>query len=167
MEPSKTVNVCFVCLGNICRSPLAQGLCARLVAEEGLAGRIHIESAGTGDWHVGKLPDSRMQATANKNGLRLTSRARQFRRDDFDRFDLVVAMDRANEAELSRMCAPETAREKLKLFRSFDPQCNGDPDVPDPYYGGNDGFDVVFQIVQRACPEILKHVKTRFLDPPA
>ncbi|MBI4388864.1 MAG: low molecular weight phosphotyrosine protein phosphatase [Nitrospinae bacterium] len=166
MEPRKIVNVCFVCLGNICRSPLAQGLFARLVAAEGLAGRVHIESAGTGDWHVGKLPDSRMQATANKNGLHLTSRARQFRRDDFDRFDLVLAMDRSNQAELTRMCAPETAREKLKLFRSFDPQGNGGLDVPDPYYGGNDGFDEVFQIVQRACPEILKHLKTRFLDTP-
>jgi protein-tyrosine phosphatase len=163
MNSSKIVEVCFVCLGNICRSPLAQGVFEFLVAEKGLKEKIKISSAGTGNWHVGKSPDSRMQTTAKKYNIHMKSRARQFQPDDFDRMDLVLAMDRANRDELKRMCPSPAAEKKLRLFRSFDPESKGDQDVPDPYYGGGEGFETVFQIVHRTCPEILKYITTEII----
>lgn len=158
MNSAKTVKVSFVCLGNICRSPLAQGVFEYLVQKQGLEHKIEISSAGTGDWHVGKPPDTRMQATAKQHGVIMKSRARQFAAEDFNQLDLVLAMDRSNESDLSRMCRTPEARKKLRLFRSFDPESKGDEDVPDPYYGGIDGFEQVFQIVHRTCPEILKYI---------
>lgn len=160
MPRSAPFKICFVCLGNICRSPLAQGVFEDLVRREGLEGQIQIGSAGTGGWHVGDPPDARMQATARENGIQMTSRARQFQAGDFQKFDLVLAMDQTNEEELRRICPNREAEKKLKLFRDFDPKSHGDPDVPDPYYGGDAGFDNVFNIVQRACPEILRHIRS-------
>ncbi|MGP0565265.1 low molecular weight protein-tyrosine-phosphatase [Nitrospina sp. 32_T5] len=162
MGPSKTIEICFVCLGNICRSPLAEGVFQHLVNSQKLQEKIIIDSAGTGNWHVGSPPDRRMESTARKKGVRLTSIAQQFQPGDFRRFDLVIAMDRSNLQSLEYMCPPEVAGQKLKLFRSFDPQANGDLDVPDPYYGGQSGFEDVFEIVNRTCPQILEYIKTRF-----
>lgn len=164
MNPSSTISVCFVCLGNICRSPLAEGLFQNLVDREGLTETILIESAGTGGWHVGSPPDERMQATAKKQGIFMTSRAQQFQAGDFNRFDLILAMDQSNYESLEYMCSPEVAKEKLRMFRSFDPDSNGNMDVPDPYYGGDSGFDLVFQIVKRTCPAILDHLKSKHLS---
>jgi len=161
MNSPKTFDICFVCLGNICRSPLAEGVFHSLVEAEGLTEHILIESAGTGNWHVGASPDGRMQATANKKGIRLNSRAQQFEQGDFNRFNLILAMDQHNLETLQFMCSPETAQKKLRLFRSFDPHARGPEDVPDPYYGGDSGFDHVFEIVQRTCPKILDHVKSQ------
>jgi protein-tyrosine phosphatase len=158
MNSAKTVKVSFVCLGNICRSPLAQGVFEYIVKQQGFDEKIEISSAGTGNWHVGKPPDPRMQATAKQHGVTMKSRARQFVAEDFDRLDLVLAMDRSNEEDLRRMCRSPAAEKKLRLFRSFDPESKGGEDVPDPYYGGIDGFDTVFQIVHRTCPEILKYI---------
>ena len=161
MAPSKPSEICFVCLGNICRSPLAEGVFQTLINDQGLENQIIIHSAGTGGWHVGASPDARMQATARKKGVQLTSRAQQIQAGDIRRFDLVLAMDRSNLETMEYLCSPETAAKKLRLFRSFDPEADGDLDVPDPYYGGDAGFEHVFQIVHRTCPPILDYVKSQ------
>lgn len=161
MQKSNTFNICFVCLGNICRSPLAQGVFERLVESEGLQDKILTASAGTGDWHVGAPPDRRMSETARIKGISLKNRAKQFQAVDFNRFDLVLAMDRHNKIELENLCSPSVAENRLKLFRSFDAEANDDLDVPDPYYGGAGGFENVFQIVHRTCPNILDFAKSR------
>ena len=161
MSSPQPIEICFVCLGNICRSPLAEGVFQALVNSEGLAEKIFVQSAGTGEWHVGSPPDDRMQATAKHKGIHLTSIAQQFLPGDFKRFDWVIPMDRFNLETLEFMCSPETAQKKLRLFRSFDPQADGEEDVPDPYYGRGDGFETVYQIVHRTCPEILDFLKTQ------
>ncbi len=153
--------VCFVCLGNICRSPLAEGVFQSLVAREGLSQRIQISSAGVGHWHIGEPPDRRMQKTALEKGIRLTGQARQFQPSEFSQHNLILAMDQSNLSALQQICPGESRqREKLRLFRSFDPESNGNLDVPDPYYGGDRGFDLVFDIVRRTCPQILNHIKS-------
>ena len=161
MKSSQPIEICFVCLGNICRSPLAEGVFQALVNQEGLEERIFIQSAGTGGWHVGSPPDPRMQETAKQKGIFMASVAQQFQAGDFKRFDWVIAMDRSNFESLEFMCSPETAKKKLRLFRSFDPQANGEEDVPDPYYGRGDGFETVYQIINRTCPKILEFLKTQ------
>jgi protein-tyrosine phosphatase len=155
------IEVCFVCLGNICRSPLAQGVFEKLVVEEGLQDRIGVSSAGTGSWHIGSPPDQRMQKTANKYGVQLNSRGQQFQPSDFYNFDLILAMDDHNLSVLEQYCPNPEKAENLKLFRSFDPEANLDLDVPDPYYGGGKGFEIVYEIVDRTCPKILEFLKTR------
>jgi protein-tyrosine phosphatase len=164
MSLTNSVKICFVCLGNICRSPLAQGVFETLVDKENYQDSIHIESAGTGNWHVGNPPDKRMQTTALKNGVTMNSLARQFQPDDFNRFDLIIAMDQTNYADLATLCSPSIAEKKLKLFRSFDPKNSVAQlqDVPDPYYGGDEGFDNVFDIINRTSPKILDFIKTNF-----
>ena len=157
------IEVCFVCLGNICRSPLAQGVFATLVAREGLDHKIQTSSAGVGDWHVGSLPDPRMTATARKRGIEIKSRARQFQASDFQRYDLVLAMDSSNLAALEQICPPALAKDRLMMFRSFDPEGGNSLDVPDPYYGGDKGFDTVFAMVDRTCPKVLQHIRSHFL----
>ena len=147
MKDSKVVKVCFVCLGNICRSPLAQGVMESLVKQEGLEKTILISSAGVSGWHVGEPPDSRMQETAKKNGVVLTSQARHFRAHDFKQMDLVFAMDHSNYETLMAMQPMKETREKLFLFRTFDPKNKGNLEVPDPYYGGGRGFELVFEMV--------------------
>ena len=158
---NSTVEVCFVCLGNICRSPLAQGVFEALVKEEGLQDRIIISSAGVSAWHVGNPPDGRMQQTARDHGINLNSRARQFQSSDFQQMDLVLAMDHSNLSALKQMSTEPELQDKLFLFRSFDPQHNNDLEVPDPYYGGGKGFEVVYKIVERTCPKVLDHLKAQ------
>ena len=158
---NSTVEVCFVCLGNICRSPLAQGVFEALVKQEGLQDRIIIGSAGTSHWHVGGPPDPRMQQTARQHGIHLNSRARQFQAADFKRMDLVLAMDQSNLSVLQQMRPEVELHDKLFLFRSFDPENNGDLEVPDPYYGGDKGFETVFQMIERTCPKVLQHLQTK------
>ena len=158
---NSTVEVCFVCLGNICRSPLAQGVFEALVKQEGLQDRIIIGSAGTSHWHVGVPPDPRMQQTARQHGIHLNSRARQFQAAYFKRMDLVLAMDQSNLSVLQHMRPEAELHDKLFLFRSFDPENNGDLEVPDPYYGGDKGFETVFQMIERTCPKVLQHLQTK------
>ncbi|KMP10420.1 protein tyrosine phosphatase [Candidatus Nitromaritima sp. SCGC AAA799-A02] len=160
----ETVEISFVCLGNICRSPLAQGLFQDLVNREALGDQIIVSSAGTSGWHVGDLPDNRMRQTARNKGIQLKNRARQFQKKDFDRFDLVLAMDRSNLSKLEELAPQSLSEDKLMLFRSFDPKADDEMDVPDPYYGGASGFENVFQIVQRTCPPLLDYIKSRFLN---
>ena len=149
---NKTLNVCFVCHGNICRSPLAQGVMESLVKQEGLEKTIFISSAGVSGWHIGEPPDNRMQKTAQKHGVTLDSRARHFQANDFKQMDMVLAMDHSNLETLKAMRPLADTQDKLFLFR--------DLEVPDPYYGGDRGFELVFEMVERACPKILERLKT-------
>jgi len=149
------VRILFVCLGNICRSPTAEAVMRGLVAEAGLKGEIEIESAGTGDWHVGHPPDERSAAAAAERGVELTGEARQVARGDFEGFDLLIAMDRQNRDDLLALAESEEDREKVRLLRSYS---DGDLDVPDPYYGGDDGFADVVAIVERSCEALLEEI---------
>ena len=162
---SRVVEISFVCLGNICRSPLAQGVFQDLVNQKKLEQKIIVTSAGTGGWHIGDLPDERMRRTAQSKGIQLESRARQFQSADFNRFNLVLAMDHSNLARPEEIAPSNLSPEKLMLFRSFDPECNGNQDVPDPYYGGAKGFEEVYSMVKRTCPPLLDYIKSRFLSP--
>jgi protein-tyrosine phosphatase len=130
-----------------------------LVAAEGLGKRIAVDSAGTGDWHVGDPPDRRARAVGEKRGIPLGGTAQQFTAADFARYDHVLAMDRANRAELLRMATTPDDRAKVRLLRSFDASAPPDADVPDPYYGGPGGFDEVFDICERACRGLLDHLR--------
>ena len=154
------MRICFVCLGNICRSPTAEGVMRKLVEDAGLDGKIVLDSAGTGAWHVGELADPRTRRAAESRGLSLTHRARQFTAADFDRFDYVIAMDRANLRHL-RVMAGERTAPIVRLLRSFDPDAGTDAEVPDPYSGGSDGFEHVLDLCERACEGLLAHVRAR------
>jgi protein-tyrosine phosphatase len=146
--------VLFVCLGNICRSPLAENVFRHLVEEAGLEDDFDIDSAGTGSWHVGEPPDARAAAVASANGIRLRGRARQVSTDDLVSFDHVIAMDRDNLRDLQVMARSGASTARIGLLRAYDPRPDGD-DVPDPYYGGPRGFEDVFDIVSRSCRSLL------------
>ncbi|MGO8904457.1 MAG: low molecular weight protein-tyrosine-phosphatase [Solirubrobacteraceae bacterium] len=153
--------ILFVCLGNICRSPTAEGVMRSLVAEAGLVERIELDSAGTGRWHVGSPPDRRAVAAARSRGIALGGHARQVSPGDFEAFDLLLAMDRANMRDLVQLAPGKPWREKIRLLREFDPQSAGDRDleVPDPYYGAPGGFEEVLDIVQTACAGLLARIR--------
>lgn len=156
--PSKT-RVLFVCLGNICRSPLAEGVFRHLVNERGLDEFYQIDSCGTGAWHLGEPPHPDTRRSAKKNGISLEGQyARQFEAADFEQFDYVLAMDRNNFRDIRARYReqPESIKQAVHLgmFRDFDPEPD-DGEVPDPYFGGRDGFDIVFQIVRRTCEALL------------
>jgi protein-tyrosine phosphatase len=160
-QGSGTVRLLFVCLGNICRSPTAEGVMRALVAEAGLRDSIELDSAGTGAWHVGSRPDRRAAAAARDRGIALEGAARQVRAQDFEAFDLLLAMDRANLRDLRTLAADEHERTKVRLLREFDPASatSGDLDVPDPYYGAGDGFAAVFDLVHAACAGLLEEIE--------
>ena len=153
--------VLFVCMGNICRSPTAEGVFRRLVRDEGLENEIEIDSAGTGGWHVGEPPDARATDAAHRRGIELAGAARQFAPADFDRFDLILAMDEENRRDLLRVAPGDEARAKVRLFREFDPASNGsgDLDVPDPYFGGEQGFEHVLDLVDAAARGLLDEIR--------
>jgi low molecular weight protein-tyrosine phosphatase len=153
------VRICFVCLGNICRSPTAEAVMRHLVKQAGAGDRIAVDSAGTGDWHVGGPRDRRSRAVGAARGIPLEGEARQFTRADFDRYQLVLAMDRSNRDELLRLARDDRDRAKVRLLRSFDPSAPPDAEVPDPYYGGPRGFEEVFDICERACRGLLAHLE--------
>ena len=151
------MRVLFVCLGNICRSPTAEGVMRRLVRERGLEDEIEIDSAGTGDWHVGSPPDRRATDAAGRRGITLEGAARTVGPADFEDFDLLLAADRSNADELRRRAPDPAARAKVRLLREFDPAAvaAGELEVPDPYYGADGGFDEVLDIVEAACEGLL------------
>ena len=154
MPPDPRRSILFVCLGNICRSPLAEGVFRHRVAEAGLQDRFRIASAGTGGWHVGDPPDPRSRAVAEARGVSLEGQtAQRVSPSDFDDFDLIVAMDRSNLSDLQRSAGGDR-RASLVLLRDYDPE-PGDGEVPDPYYGGPGGFDRVFDMVDRCCARLL------------
>jgi protein-tyrosine phosphatase len=148
----------FVCLGNICRSPTAEGVMRHLLVEEGLAETVEIDSAGTGDWHVGHAPDHRSTGAAAGRGIELTGQARQVAPSDFESYDLILAMDRSNHDDLLALAPNESARERVRLLREYDPEAvaAGELEVPDPYYGDGDGFEDVLDLVTRACEGLIE-----------
>ena len=153
------LRLCFVCLGNICRSPTAEGIMRTIVRDAGLASRIEVESAGTGTWHLGEPADRRARATAKARGVVLDGVARQFTEDDFDRFDYVLVVDETVRAVLAARARTDDQRAKLHLLRAFDPASAPGAAVPDPYYGGQDGFDAVFDICDAGCRGLLAHLR--------
>ncbi len=156
------VRVCFVCLGNICRSPTADGVMRAIVEEAGLSDRIFIDSAGTSAVHVGEAADRRSAAAAKRRGYDLTSRSRQFEEEDWDAFDFVLAMDGSNLRSLQRMAGAATYKGTLALFRDFDSSAPPNSDTPDPYYGGRRGFDTVLDIIESGCAELLDHIRAKY-----
>jgi protein-tyrosine phosphatase len=153
---SRPVRVLFVCLGNICRSPLAEAVFRHLVRERGLEDAFEIDSAGTSGYHRGAPPDARSAETARRRGIEVAGRSRQAGAADLRDFDYVIAMDAENEAELRALAAPG-ARARVHRLREWDPE-PGDGDVPDPYYGGPRGFEDVHDIVERAAAAFLDHL---------
>jgi protein-tyrosine phosphatase len=150
--------LCFVCLGNICRSPTAEGLFIHKVKEAELESFFYIDSAGTAAYHVGEGANSKSQATANKHGIHLPSRARKFEYADLEEFDLVLAMDKENFSNIHDLDRRGRFSHKIKLMRDYDPTPeNGS--VPDPYYGGLQGFENVFQILERSAEALLNELK--------
>jgi protein-tyrosine phosphatase len=155
------IRICFVCLGNICRSPTAEGVFKHLVARAKLTHHFEVRSAGTGSWHVGELPDPRTRAAAERRGIVLESRGRHFTAPDFDAYDYVVAMDRNNLTTLHGLTSRPADRQKIHLLRDFDPLSPKGAEVPDPYYGGPAGFDAVLDHVEAAAAGLLAHLVER------
>jgi protein-tyrosine phosphatase len=152
------MKVLFVCMGNLCRSPMAEGVFRQHVAQAGLDGQIAIDSAGTHDYHVGEPPDPRAQRAAGRRGYDLSAlRGRQVSRADFVEFDYVLAMDAVNLRALERLCPPQHAH-KLRLFMEFGAEF-APREVPDPYYGGEQGFEHVLDMVEEASRGLLEHVR--------
>lgn len=152
--------ICFVCLGNICRSPTAEGVMRHLVAARGRIAEFALDSAGTSGWHVGEPPDKRATAAAARRGIHLDGGARRIVGADLTRFDLVLAMDLDNLHAIQALAAQHPGTAKIALFRSFDPTAPPDAEVPDPYYGGPQGFDEVIDICMRAATGLLDHFST-------
>ena len=155
------MRVLFVCLGNICRSPTAEAVMRHRLAEGGPEGEVEIESAGTGGWHVGHPPDERSIAAAKRRGIALDGAARRVTPEDFDRFDLLIAMDHQNAEDLRALARGPDEEAKVRLLREYDPLAveAGDLAVPDPYYGEGDGFEHVLDVVERACDGLIRSLR--------
>jgi low molecular weight protein-tyrosine phosphatase len=152
------MRILFVCLGNICRSPSAEAVLRRIAAQEAPELHIEVDSAGTAGYHIGEPPDARSQEAASRRGYDMSRlRARIVEPGDFERFDLILAMDQDNLSVLRRR-APATARERVRLFLEFSPDA-GTPDVPDPYYGGASGFEEVLDLVEAASRGLIAHLR--------
>lgn len=151
--------ILFVCLGNICRSPAAEGIMRRLVGQEGISDRIEVDSAGTYGGHRGQLPDPRMRSAAARRGLSLTHRSRPIREEDFEQFDRIVVMDDMNYEDVHRLAPSRKAAERIFRMTEF---CRRHPDrtyVPDPYYEGHEGFELVLDLLEDACEGLLEEMK--------
>ena len=163
-EAPGTIGVLFVCSGNICRSPTAEGVFRAMADRAGLAGRLDIDSAGIGDWHAGEAPDVRAQETALARGIDIgAQRARQVRADDFRRFHYILGMDRTHHRALLRL-APDGAADRVRLFMEFAPGA-ATRDVPDPYYGALGGFDHVFALIEAGADGLLREICGRLQAP--
>lgn len=147
--------ILVVCLGNICRSPMAEGILKQLVKERGLIQSIELDSAGTGAYHIGSNPDNRAQEVCLSKGITLDHKARQVNRFDFDAFDYIIAMDSSNYDALKKI-APH---HRLYMMRAFDPLAQSDLNVPDPYYGGIQGFHEVYEMLHRSGNGLLDHIQ--------
>jgi len=148
----------FVCLGNICRSPAAENVMVNLVEKAGLSTDIHCDSAGTASYHIGSPPDARMVKAGRARGLAMFGRGRQFTHADFEAFDLILAMDRANYANICALDPQGRYRHKVRLMLSYGTRY-GEIEVPDPYYGGSEGFEHVLDLLYDACQGLLEQVR--------
>ena len=153
------LRLCFVCLGNICRSPIGEGVMRHLLQGAGLADKVEVDSAGTAGYHAGESPDARARAAGRRMGIEVGGRARQFKRADFERFDYVLAMDRSNLDDLAELASDPELEKRLHLLRSFDPDSLQGASVPDPYYGGDEDFDDVVRICLAACTPLLERLR--------
>lgn len=163
--PETQFRVLFVCMGNICRSPTAEGAFVKVLKEKAPDLSLHIDSAGTHAYHVGEPPDPRARRAAERRGIDLSrQRARRVSVEDFASFDLILAMDKLNHAVLLDMSPPEY-HERIRLLLQFAPRLEQD-DVPDPYYGGSNGFERVLDLVEEAALGLLEHVRTRVSTDP-
>ena len=149
------MKILFVCLGNICRSPLAEAVFNEKIRVRGLQNEFQSDSCGTGNYHVGDWPDDRTIKCANKNGILMNHLGRQLNRTDLENFDLILAMDGSNLLNILRL-STESTKSKVKLMRSFDPQ--GEGDVPDPYWGGDKEFDELYEILDRSIDGLIDHL---------
>ncbi len=153
----KKYKILFVCLGNICRSPAAEGIFKDVVEKAGLSGRFEIDSAGTGRYHIGDLPDSRMRRQASRRGITLDHRCRQVCADDFERFDMIIGMDDNNVSNLRRMAPSVDAQDKIHRMAEFIDRSRFAYDhVPDPYYEGTEGFELVLDLLENSCSRLLE-----------
>ncbi len=161
-----TFNLLFVCLGNICRSPCAESVMLHLIDRAGLSEQVHIDSAGTGDWHIGKHSDDRMRKHAKRRGYSLDSLARQVSPLDFQRFDMILVMDQQNLRDIASFAPDEAAMKKVQLFCDF-AKDRSERQVPDPYYDGEEGFEQVLDIVENGSQYLLEHIKAKLSKSPA
>ncbi|MGW2468629.1 low molecular weight protein-tyrosine-phosphatase [Streptomyces bauhiniae] len=158
--------VCFVCTGNICRSPIAESVFRARVTEAGLDGQIEADSAGTGGWHEGDAADPRTVSVLDEHGYGTAHTARQFQPSWFGRLDLVIALDTGHLKALRRLAPTEEDVRKVRLLRSYDPSAGADLDVPDPYYGGRDGFEECLEMVEAASAGLLDSVREHLEERP-
>ncbi len=158
MDINKKYSVLFICLGNICRSPAAQAVMQAMVDERGLTERFYIDSAGIGGWHIGDLPDKRMRVHARPRGYELTHRARKVRASDFDDFDLIVGMDAGNIDDLNSLAATIEQQDKVVMMGDYIRQYPNYDHVPDPYYEGSEGFELVLDLLEDACDHLLNRI---------
>ena len=158
MTGHRKYGVLFVCLGNICRSPAAQAVMQAMVDERGLSERFFIDSAGTGGWHIGDLPDKRMRVHARPRGYELTHRARKVQASDFEDFDLIVGMDAANVDDLRYLAATIEQQDKVVMMGDYIRQYPNYDYVPDPYYEGSEGFELVLDLLEDACDNLLNRI---------
>ncbi len=156
-KPSK-YSVLFICLGNICRSPAAQAVMQRMVDERGLTDRFFIDSAGIGGWHIGDLPDKRMRVHARPRGYELTHRARKVNSADFEDFDLIVGMDAGNVDDLRSLAATIEQDRKVVMMGDYIRQYPNYDYVPDPYYEGSEGFELVLDLLEDSCDNLLNRI---------
>jgi protein-tyrosine phosphatase len=157
------VRVCFVCLGNICRSPAAEAVLRQFVCEAGLTGLIEVDSAGTSRYHLGDRPDPRTLAEAARRGIPIEHRARQLTRDELPEWDLIIAMDAHNLRDLRALVSGDGDLDRIQLLRAFDPSAEGSglgTDVPDPYYGEHGGFSEMYDLIEPACRGLVEHLQT-------
>lgn len=158
---SEPIGVLFVCLGNICRSPLAEAVFRQVVVEAGLEDRFRIDSAGTSGYHDGEPPDARTTEVAARRGVEVRGVSRQVEGTDVERFDYLVAMDADNQREVERLVADGGASPEVRLFREFDAEADGRLEVPDPYFGGPQGFENVHDLVERSARGLLEYLTER------
>lgn len=158
---SKSINLLFVCLGNICRSPAAEGIMKKMIADEGLEDKVFIDSAATSSWNEGKKPDERMQKHGEKRGYVFDSTARTFRSSDFSKFDYIIVMDNNNYNNVKRLAKSDEDVAKIHRMTDFSIQYSDHDHVPDPYYGGDDGFNLVMDLLEDAAKGLMKEIKSK------
>ena len=155
------ISVLFVCLGNICRSPLAEAVFRQVVVDARLGPHFRIDSAGTSGYHDGDPPDARTTTVAGRRGVEVTGASRRLTPRDVSEFDYLVVMDEENRRAVDRLVDSTPAHTEVRLFREFDPEADGDMEVPDPYFGGPDGFERVHDLVERSARGLLEHLIER------
>lgn len=153
------ISVLFVCLGNICRSPLAEALFRKAVTDARLEARFTIDSAGTSGYHQGEPPDERASAVAARRGVTVAGSSRQVVQEDLDTFDYIIVMDRENLDNVQGLVREQKGGARIHLLREFDPEADGQLEVPDPYFGGSSGFEHVHDLVERSAAGLLDHIR--------